>query len=74
MEVYVLQNLFKSISRCNVALRAVNTLNETEFPAKKIRLAELRFLRGHSYFIMKKLYKNIPIFDETVSDEEILKV
>jgi starch-binding outer membrane protein, SusD/RagB family len=68
------QNLFKSISRCNVALRAVNTLTEANYPAKKTRLAELRFLRGHSYFIMKKLYKNIPIFDETASDEEILKV
>ncbi len=68
------QNLFKSISRCNVALRAVNTLTEASFPAKKARLAELKFLRGHSYFTMKLLYKNIPIFDETAKDEEILKV
>lgn len=68
------QNLFKSISRCNVALRAVNTLTEASFPAKKTRLAELKFLRAHSYFTMKILYKNIPIFDETASDEEILKV
>lgn len=67
-------NLFKSISRCNVALRAVNTLTEANYPAKKVRLAELRFLRGHSYFIMKKLYKNIPIFDENASEEDILKV
>ncbi len=68
------QNLFKSISRCNVALRAVNTLTEDEFPNKKIRLGELHFLRGHSYFILKKLYKNVPIFDETISSDEILKV
>ncbi len=68
------QNLFKSISRCNVALRAVNTLSDASFPNKKTRLAELRFLRGHSYFIMKTLYKNIPIFDETASPEDILKV
>lgn len=67
------QNLFKSISRCNVALRAVNTLNETTFPNKKIRLAELRFLRAHSYFTMKLLYKNIPIFDETATEADILK-
>lgn len=68
------QNLFKSISRCNVALRAVNTLSETSYPNKKIRLAELRFLRAHSYFTMKLLYKNIPIFDETASSDDILKV
>lgn len=68
------KNLFKSIGRANVALRAVNSLSETSFPNKKIRLAELRFLRAHSYFTMKLLYKNIPIFDETATDEEILKV
>ncbi len=67
------QNLFKSISRCNVALRAVNTLSDASFPAKKTRLAELHFLRAHSYFLMKQLYKNIPIFDETATDEDILK-
>lgn len=67
------QNLFKSISRCNVALRAVNTLSDATFPNKKTRLAELRFLRAHSYFTMKILYKNIPLFDETTSDADILK-
>jgi starch-binding outer membrane protein, SusD/RagB family len=68
------QNLYKSIGRANVALRAVNGLSETDFPNKKVRLAELRFLRAHSYFTMKRLYKNIPIFDETVSNEDVLKV
>jgi starch-binding outer membrane protein, SusD/RagB family len=68
------KNLFKSISRANVALRAVNSLSETDFPNKKKRLAELRFLRAHSYFTMKLLYKNIPIFDETATDDDILKV
>lgn len=67
-------NLFKSISRVNVALRAVNSLSDAEFPNKKVRLAELKFLRAHSYMTMKLLYKNIPIFDETTSDEQILKV
>jgi hypothetical protein len=68
------KNLFKSIGRANVALRAVNTASEADYPQKKVRQAELRFLRAHSYFIMKKLYKNIPIFDETASGDDILKV
>jgi starch-binding outer membrane protein, SusD/RagB family len=68
------QNLFKSISRANVAIRAVNNLDEANFPNKKVRLGELKFLRAHSYFTMKLLYKNIPIFDETASEEDILKV
>lgn len=67
------KNLFKSISRANVALRAVNSLSEADFPNKKKRLAELHFLRAHSYFTMKLFYKNIPIFDENASDEDILK-
>jgi starch-binding outer membrane protein, SusD/RagB family len=67
------QNLFKSISRANVALRAVNALSDASFPQKKVRLAELRFLRAHSYFTMKRLYKNIPIFDENATGEDILK-
>src|SRR6187455_2866519 len=67
------KNLFKSISRANVALRAVNSLSETDFPTRKTRLAELKFLRAHSYFTMKLLYKNIPIFDENATEEEILK-
>jgi starch-binding outer membrane protein, SusD/RagB family len=68
------QNLFKSVSRANVALRAVTALSETDFPQKKSRLAELKFLRAHSYFTMKILYKNIPIFDENATAEEILQV
>jgi hypothetical protein len=68
------QNLFKSIARANVALRAVSVFSEAAFPQKTKRLAELRFLRAHSYFTLKLLYKNIPIFDENMTNEEILKV
>ena len=68
------QNLFKSISRANVAMRAVNALTDAAFPLKKRRLAELRFLRAHSYFTMKLLYNNVPIFDETATSDDILKV
>ncbi|MES2873131.1 MAG: RagB/SusD family nutrient uptake outer membrane protein [Bacteroidota bacterium] len=68
------KNLFKSISRANVALRAVNSLSDASFPLKKTRIAELRFLRAHSYFTMKLLYKNIPVFDENATADDILKV
>jgi len=67
------KNLFKSISRANVALRAVEAISDAQFPNKKIRIAELRFLRAHSYFIMKRLYKQVPIFDETATADQILK-
>ena len=67
------KNLFKSVGRANVALRAVNNLSEGA-TNKKVRIAELKFLRAHSYFTMKLLYKNIPIFDENTTDEQILNV
>ena len=67
------QNLFKSIGRANVALRAVTAIADADYPNKQVRLAELRFLRAHSYFTMKLLYKNIPIFDETLPDAEVLQ-
>jgi len=68
------KNLFKSIGRANVAIRAVNSLSDAQFPNKNVRLGELKFLRAHSYFTMKLLYKNIPIFDENATDAEILSI
>ncbi|MCH5600865.1 RagB/SusD family nutrient uptake outer membrane protein [Niabella ginsengisoli] len=67
------RNLYKSISRANTALRAINALTDSDFPQKQSRVAELKFLRGHSYFTLKLLFKNIPIFDENATEEEILK-
>lgn len=66
-------NFFKSISRANAAMRAVTTLSDADYPNKKTRLGELHFLRAHSYFSMKLLYRNIPIFDENATNEDILK-
>ncbi len=66
-------NYYKSISRADVAIRAVNAFADADFLNKQVRLGELRFLRGHSYFSMKQLYNNIPIFDETATNEDILK-
>ncbi len=68
------QNVYRSIARANVAMRAVEALSDADYPNKQVRLAELHFLRAHSYFTLKQLYNNIPIFDETVSDEDILKI
>ncbi len=68
------KNLYKSVSRANVALRAVNNLSETDYPLKARRIAELRFLRAHSFFTLKRLYKNVPLFDENATDEDIMKV
>ncbi|MGV3641098.1 MAG: RagB/SusD family nutrient uptake outer membrane protein [Adhaeribacter sp.] len=68
------ENFYRAISRANFALRSINNLSETEFPNKVVRQAELRFLRGHSHFMLKMLFKYIPYIDETLSNEQILQV
>lgn len=65
---------YQGISRCNTALRAVKELNESEFPQKQQRIAELRFLRGYLYLDLKKWYRWIPYFDETVSNDSIINI
>lgn len=65
---------YAAIGRANTALRALNNLTEDQFPKKKIRIGEMHFLRGHMYFLLKELFRNVPWFDETASSDDILKV
>ncbi|AKD56378.1 RagB/SusD family nutrient uptake outer membrane protein [Spirosoma radiotolerans] len=72
MHPYTWEEYYRVISRANVALRSINDLTDTQFPLKKIRTAELRFLRGHAHFMLKMLFKYIPYVDETLSSDQIL--
>lgn len=65
---------YGAISRTNTALRALNGLTDAQFPKRKVRIGEMRFLRGHLYFLLKTLFRNIPYFDETISNDDIIKV
>lgn len=66
--------LYVGVSRCNEALRRINAISDADFPNKKMRVAELHFLRGHQYFILKTMFKNIPWIDETIVGEDVGKV
>lgn len=68
------KNYYKAISRANFAIRALENLTEEEFPNKTTRIAEMRFLRGHSHFMLKTLFKQIPYIHEDYSNDEILEV
>lgn len=68
------ENFYKSISRANLALRALENLTEEEFPDKTTRIAEMRFLRGHSYFVLKILFNRVPFVDENDSNDDILQI
>ncbi len=67
------ENFYRAISRANLAIRTINNISDADFPMKNTRLGELRFLRGHSYFMMKILFKYIPYVDETMTAEQILQ-
>lgn len=62
------------ISRVNFALKALNNLTEEEFPKRNLRIGEMRFLRGHLYFVLKQLFNQIPWIDETMSNDDIYTI
>jgi hypothetical protein len=64
---------YAAISRCNTALRALNKLTDAEMPARTTRIGEMHFLRGHMFFLLKVLFNQIPWFDETATNDVIIK-
>jgi hypothetical protein len=66
-------NHYKAISRANFALSVINSIPDAQYSQKKERQAELRFLRAHSHFMLKLLFKKVPYITEDLSQEQILK-
>ena len=64
-------DFYKAISRANFALSVINEIPDGEYADKTIRQAELRFLRAHSHFMLKMLFKKIPYITEDLTAEEI---
>ncbi len=67
-------NIYIGISRANTALRNINNLSDADFPLKKVRQAEMRFLRAHWYFQLKNLFKYVPYIDENVAVTDYEKI
>ena len=67
-------NYYKAISRANFALTVINDIPDAEYENKTLRQAELRFLRAHSHFMLKLLFKKIPYIKEGLTQEEIAAV
>lgn len=59
------RNNFYAISRVHKAMTAIEGTNVDN---KESLLAELKTLRAYFYFDLIRIFKNIPYFDETVSD------
>ena len=63
--------LYMVISRANTALAVLDEMDSNTYPLRDKRIAEMRFLRAHGHFMLKRLYKNIPFaIDEKMSPEE----
>lgn len=62
--------LYEGIRRVNLSIRLLNESEEFDAALKEQRIAEMRFLRGHYHFEVKKIYGNICYVDETVDTKE----
>lgn len=63
--------LYKVLSRANAALAVLEDMDSSTYPLRNQRIAEMRFLRAHGHFLLKRLYKNIPFaMDAKMSPEE----
>ena len=56
--------LYEGVKRSNDALRALNTSDFLSASEKATKIAEVRFLRGHFYFDLKKMFSKVPYLDE----------
>lgn len=66
---------YEGVSRTNAAIRAIRDFEGWEQSQKDLRVAEMRLLRGHFYFDLKKIYNLIPFIDESlITSEEIRAV
>lgn len=62
--------LYEGINRANRALVLIKAATGYDEVLKNQRIAEMRFLRGHFYFELKKIYNKIPYIDETAQKKE----
>lgn len=62
--------LYEGVNRANQAIRLLNASEAFDTDLKVQRLGEMRFLRGHFYFELKKIYNQIPYLDETAASLE----
>ncbi|WP_022825129.1 RagB/SusD family nutrient uptake outer membrane protein [Hymenobacter norwichensis] len=62
--------IYIGVSRCNDALRRLDAVDAAAMPTKAVRQGEVRFLRGHYYFLLKELFKRVPYIDQTIPTDQ----
>ena len=65
------QRLYNAVSRANSALQVLDMMDASTYPQRDTRIAEMRFLRAHGHFLLKRLYKQIPFaVNENLTPEQ----
>lgn len=65
------ERLYIAISRANTALDVLNKTDINTYKLKEQRIAEMKFLRAHGHFLLKQLFKYIPLANqESLSPKE----
>lgn len=59
---------YEGISRANSVIRTLAKVTTFTAEEKANILGQARFLRGHYYFDLKKMFNNVPYIDETTTD------
>lgn len=67
-------NLYSSVQRAQSALRVLNNLTDEEFPERKSRIGEMKFLRSLFFFDLHRLFNRVPYFDENVAIGEYVNI
>ncbi|RYE32016.1 MAG: RagB/SusD family nutrient uptake outer membrane protein, partial [Sphingobacteriaceae bacterium] len=60
--------VYEGIARCNNTIRAAGVVTGIAAADKTNILAQARFLRGHYYFELKKLFNMVPYIDEATTE------
>jgi len=66
--------MYNGIGRANDALVRINAMDAAAYPNKVSRQAEMRFLRGNYYFMLKILFNRVPYFDETIAKNDYISI
>jgi hypothetical protein len=59
---------YEGISRANTTLKVVAKVTTLTDAEKANIIGQARFLRGHYYFDLRKIFKNVPYIDETTTN------
>jgi len=57
--------VYEGITRCNFVLKTLEQVTDMTADEKTNVKAQARFLRGHYYFTIKRMFNNLPWIDET---------